>query len=905
MRLQTKTLLLFAVSGTLILAIVGFVQFVSLKSRTLSDIEHQILRQLEHLDFALTRFVQDVETDLLILASDARVRTPFDEDFTSFLTADEATFAYRIGWREQEIIDIFRTFRQHHPHVNSVYMGRENGAFVRSHPRERPTRYDPRERSWYLLAKAHPDKVMRTPPYRSVTTPDVNIGVVAPLLDEYGRFYGVVGADITLADLTDYVADFTLSYQGRVLLLDADGTILASPDRGMLFAPVEDYLAQGSRLLTPGKEGHTLLETEGGRYHAYVHSSPGTGWILAALLEDRVIQSDIQGLVAHNLLFLLAAIGLLSLGAIAGLYRSILAPMASLTRGTRHIHQTQDLNHRFNVRSRDEIQELAEAFNQMLEAMSAAESQLRASGEALQRERDLLEDRVRLRTLELEDLNRDLLHEVAVRKQAEEAASEANQAKSLFLANMSHEIRTPLNAVLGFTQLLLRDPRILPDHRRSLETVRRSGEHLLSLLNDILEMSKIEAGRTELQNDDFDLHAMLDDLEAMFRVLAAKKGISLEVSPDPNLPRWVRGDEQKLHQVLNNLLGNAVKFTDQGGVLLRALVRSMDEVAVAEQEPPGEKPLALTFEVEDTGPGIPEQARQAIFSHFEQGAGGRSKGGTGLGLAISKAYVQLMGGDIEVESREGQGSVFRFFVVMARGEPGKLREGAPVGRATRLAQGQGQIRVLVVDDNEANREILVRLLQEAGFLVREASDGRQACDVHDQWRPDLILLDMIMPVMDGFAVLRHIQGAHEPGKALPPVIAVTASVLAAEKERVLAAGAAAFLKKPFKVEELFGLVQELLQVSFEEGESLEADQAMPRREHAEADLAISARLSADQAASLRDAALSLDVEGLREIIGRLAGEDPVLANTLLDMVENYRFEDLQRLVRTQEEHESE
>lgn len=215
MRLQTKTLALFSVSGALILAVIGLIQFMVLKAQAFADIENQISRQLEHLDFALTRFVRDVENDLRVLAADARVRTPDDGEFTSFLRADEKTFAYRTGPREQEIIDLFRTFKQYHPHVNSVYMGRENGSFVRSHKRERPTQYDPRDRPWYSLAKDHPDAVMRTRPYRSVTSPDVNIGVVMPLADEKRGFFGVLGADITLTNLTDYLTDFALATTAR------------------------------------------------------------------------------------------------------------------------------------------------------------------------------------------------------------------------------------------------------------------------------------------------------------------------------------------------------------------------------------------------------------------------------------------------------------------------------------------------------------------------------------------------------------------------------------------------------------------------------------------------------------------------------------------------------------------
>jgi signal transduction histidine kinase/CheY-like chemotaxis protein len=624
-----------------------------------------------------------------------------------------------------------------------------------------------------------------------------------------------------------------------------------------------------------------------GPRHAYVHRSAGTGWVLAALLDERRIQEDIGKAVIRNLAFLAAAVVLLSLVTLAGLYSSILAPLAVLTRGARHIRQTGDLAFRFHIRSRDEIRDLAEAFHQMLASMRAAESQLRDSREALQQERNLLEVRVGERTLELEESNRNLVREVEVRTRAEEAAEEANRAKSLFLANMSHEIRTPLNAILGFTQLLLRDPGLGPGHRRSVETVYRSGEHLLLLLNDILEMSKIEAGRMTLQVEDFDLGSTLCDLEAMFRVLARNKGISLEVVMAPDVPRWIRSDAQKLRQVLGNLLGNAVKFTEQGGVALR--------VGVAAAAPPeGHSEKNLLFEVEDTGPGIPEEAQKTIFSHFEQLDAGSRAGGTGLGLAIAKAYAELMGGGITVQSSLGRGSVFRVSVPLTEGVPGKDGDAAHVFRPSRLRPGQEERRILVVDDNEANREILVRLLEEAGFVVREAGDGHLACSLYEQWKPHLVLLDMIMPEMDGFGVLAHIRNAD--GAAAAPVIAVTASVLSSEKERVLAAGAVGFLKKPFKADELFELVRRHLGVDFEE-----ADAAGNGAKSSGARPAIDpdhiARLPADILSALRNAALSLDVEALREGLGRLGPDHADVARDLLEMVDGFRFEELQALLR--------
>ena len=886
MKMQAKTITLFSCSGALILLLAGLAQYSSLKARTLADIRQRISKQLEHLDFALTRFLLDVEDDLRILAEDPRVRTPHDAAFTNFVHADEESFTYEIGPEEQEIIDLFATFRRHHAHVNSVYMGRENGSFVRSHKRSRPTRYDPRDRPWYIMGKWNPGTVMRTPPYRSMTSSDVNIGVVLHLQDAGGQFFGVLGADITLANLAQYITGFCLSHGGQLLLLNEDGRILACQDRGLLFENVRKIYPDAERLLQPAAKPYQTLKGTNGLLHAYVHQSPETGWILVALLQDSRIRKDIRDVVLHNLAFLAGTIGLLSLVTLASLYGAVLRPLSRLTCCTRLVHESGDLNFRCEVRrSRDELQDLSEAFNQMLSTLQEAETQLKDSRAAVLRERNLLDERVRSRTFELEALNKDLSREVEERARAEASAEEASRAKGHFLANMSHEIRTPLNAILGFTQLLLRDPDLLPRQRRSLETVHRSGGHLLLLLNNILEMSKIEAGRMPLEVEDFDLYALLDDLEAMFRVLARNKGLSLETVVPPEVPRWIRGDEQKLHQILSNLLGNALKYTDQGGVLLRV---------EPDPAPNGAGPQ-LFFDVEDTGPGIPEEARQSVFSHFEQVAHrDKMKGGTGLGLAIAKAYAELMGGGIELSSTLGVGSRFRVFIPLVPGEPGAKTRQERHAAMTSLQPGQGEQRVLVVDDNDANREILVRLLEETGFTVREAENGRDACRIYEQWRPHLVLLDMIMPEMDGFAVLERIRSRDGAGAA--PVIAVTASVLMSEKERVLKAGAVAFLKKPFKIQELFDLLQEHLGLRFQEAKPPGESEAAAAQAQQPLDGAGLRQLPPEKLHALREATLILDVDGMRELLEGLGPEHGVLAARLLELVEGFRFAELQNLL---------
>jgi PAS domain S-box-containing protein len=334
-------------------------------------------------------------------------------------------------------------------------------------------------------------------------------------------------------------------------------------------------------------------------------------------------------------------------------------------------------------------------------------------------------------------------------RKAKEAAEAANRAKSAFLANMSHEIRTPMNAILGFSQLMQRDKDATPRQKQQLETINRSGEHLLSLINDILEIAKAEAGRTTLKLSAFDLGQVVADVETMLRPRAEAKGLALEVALSSDLPRFVESDEGKLRQILLNLISNALKFTQKGSVTLRLGTR-----------PGSAGELELTAEVEDTGPGIAQQEIGRLFHPFEQAqAGLTGGGGTGLGLAISREYARLMGGDITVKSQPGQGSVFSSYIVI-KVAPAATIAGTPHPRQVKgLMPGQPRYRVLVTDDKSDNRDFLVQLLGPAGFDVHQAVDGKDAVAQFEAWLPQIILMDLQMPVMDGHEAMRRIRAS--------------------------------------------------------------------------------------------------------------------------------------------------
>jgi signal transduction histidine kinase/CheY-like chemotaxis protein len=453
----------------------------------------------------------------------------------------------------------------------------------------------------------------------------------------------------------------------------------------------------------------------------------------------------------------------------------------------------------------------------------------------------------------------------AARKQAESA----NRSKSLFLANMSHEIRTPMNAILGFAQLLDRDPSLSPQARNKVSTIMRSGEHLLSIINDVLEMSRIEAGRTELRPQPMDLHDLLNDLTAMFRLLGEEKGLSFSLDCASDLPHYLEADLGKLRQILVNLLGNAVKFTMDGSIVLSAFISDSGRIAV---------------EVRDTGIGISPEEQARLFQAFERTSSGeQAAGGTGLGLAISRNYAHLMGGDITLTSEAGEGSTFRLEF------PATLISEAPVPvetscRVTRLAAGQGEIHILVVDDTRTNRELLRGILEPLGFIVHEASNGEDAFTKVSSHVPRIILMDMVMPGVDGIEATRILRRSFA-GESLA-IIGISASAFEEDRQRFQQAGANAFIAKPFQEKELLELLASHAGVKFE----TEAIQTVaPKLPTTKVDLDLSV-LPLEVVQDLRGAAERIDLKKVREIASFIGKEHPDLRDGITKIASEFRFD---------------
>jgi signal transduction histidine kinase/ActR/RegA family two-component response regulator len=408
----------------------------------------------------------------------------------------------------------------------------------------------------------------------------------------------------------------------------------------------------------------------------------------------------------------------------------------------------------------------------------------------MQKLHDDLEMRIDQRTKALADAVQEL-------SCAREIAETASAAKSAFLANMSHEIRTPMNAILGFAQLLAEDTNLSLPQTEKLAAIQRSGEHLLSVIDDVLEMSKIESGRLSMLPHPFALADVLTDVERMFRLQAHSKGLALIVGAASDVPDQVVSDQAKLRQVLINLVGNAIKFTQQGAV----------SVAVSASQVTGTG-ARLRFVVTDTGPGISEYAQAVLFQPFIQaGHPAQRAGGTGLGLAISKRLVELLGGSISVASQLGQGSAFSFELGLERArEPLDTLRRQPSAETAVL--GRTDIRALIVDDHDLNRRVLVELLSPLALQVLEAANGAEAFRLFEQHQPQLVLMDLRMPVMDGYEAIRRIR-ASAGGRSVR-IVAVTASAFDDDLPEIRGSGADDVLRKPFRKAALFRVVDDQL-----------------------------------------------------------------------------------------------
>jgi len=470
------------------------------------------------------------------------------------------------------------------------------------------------------------------------------------------------------------------------------------------------------------------------------------------------------------------------------------------------------------------------------------------------------------------------LHSEALRRARDEAEA-ANRAKSIFLANMSHELRTPLNAILGFSNLMRNSPNATAEQIESLNIISNSGEHLLNLINNVLDISKIEAGHVAREDTSLNLHRFLHEIESLMSVPVREKGLSFAIEPAPDLPRNITVDAGKLRQVLINLIANATKYTQSGQVSLR--------VKVAKRESP--QVARLRFEVEDTGIGISRENWETVFSPFEQiGNQPPEESGTGLGLTISKQFVELMGGQIGLTSKPGPGSLFYFEIPV--GTPalsGETATGLRRGRVTGLAEGQQRYRLLIAEDRLENRLLLRRLLEPLGFDLREAVNGQAAVEQFEQWHPDLIWMDIRMPVMNGQEATRRIKQS-EAG-ADTKIVALTAHALEEERREILEAGCDDFIRKPYRDTEIFEALEKHLGARFLYAANQPPPVAAGEDGLDMVDVAQLKNLPPALLEALHEAAVLLDEQRCLKAAGMISDDNPKLGRRLRHLVKNLQY----------------
>ncbi|MBP0021479.1 MAG: response regulator [Cyanobacteria bacterium SBLK] len=778
--------------------------------------------------------------------------------------------------------------------------------------------YDARKRPWYKIPAAA-RRMSWGNIYSGFATQTLYLSNTNPIYNDRDRLVGMTSVDFTLDHINSFLKNFKIGRSGQGFIIDREGNLIATSTNEMPFVAREEkiervsprdsnnilvratgeYLQQETIDLSEIREPRSFsFQLEGKRQ--LIRLTPfnhefDLEWTIVLVIPETDFMEQIQANTRNTIILCTIA---LIVATMLGIFtvKWVTQPILHLNRSAKELARSQ-WHQIMTIQREDELGELAKSFNSMAVQLRDAFA--------------TLEQRVAERTAELAESNQQL-------EIAKEKADAANKAKSIFLANMSHELRTPLNAILGFSQILTRSQRLAPEQQENVNVINRSGEYLLTLINNVLNLSKIEAGKTTLNPIDFDLHSLLDEVEQMLYIKAEEKGLQLHFDCADNVPRFIRGDLVKLNQVLINLINNGIKFTREGGISVRIThpsfqspvtgdaLRPLSEAEtrpLSRQSPlaplrkegkeNNQKPTTIHFEIEDTGVGIAPEEIRRIFEAFGQSqSGAAAKEGTGLGLPISRKFVQLMGGDITVQSQLNRGTTFQFDIRVTLAQYREIATRSSRRRAIAIASSQpSNYRLLIVDDKSVNRQLLIKLLGPFGFSLKEARDGREALEIWQNWQPHLIWMDLRMPIMDGYESARVIQTTSEGKKT--KIIAITASVLEEEKAVVLAAGFADFIRKPFRENDIFQALEKHLEIDFIYQESCISEESNTLFKLAPDDLAILPKIWLQK---FQQAIVEGRIKKIENLVREIPLQNKRIATALLDLVSRYEFEYILELI---------
>lgn len=653
--------------------------------------------------------------------------------------------------------------------------------------------FDARTRPWYVSAVDH-QAASWTDPYVLFTGQDMAIAASLPVYDTAtGDLLGVTSIDIFISHTGNFLQGLHIGETGKAYIVERQtGLLVTSSTDAAPFALSGDtwqrVAATESGNRTIQQSAQALLETvdgfkginqqqqftlslEGEPHYLLAspfHDVRGLNWLIVIVIPEGDFLGEINEQNRTTLLLTVLGVTIAILVGMALTYQ-VAKPLTRLTEAAAALAQG-DWSQRVTTEGTREVWQLGQAFNSMADQLRDAFS--------------TLEERVRDRTIELE--------------RAKRQAETANQAKSEFLSNMSHELRTPLSAILGYTQILQRGDSLTDEQQDGLAIIHQSGDHLLMLINDILDLAKIEAGKLDIMPTPVHLPSLIDNVARMMRLRAQEKQLAFVFQPLTLLPNGILVDGKRLRQVLINLLSNAIKFTQEGAITLQAAV--IREFTDSNRQPQ----VTLSIAVSDTGIGIPEDKLEQVFQPFEQlGLGNHRAEGTGLGLHICRRIITEMGGELRVQSALGQGSVFEFDLTLPVVAP---IEDSPLPRI--IGHTGPHRTILVADDKLHNRQMFVRLLEPLGFTVITANDGDSMLEKARAAPPDLILLDLVMPGKTGTHAARELR--ENPTTASIPIIAVSASVFDEDQQKSLLLGCDAFLTKPINIHELFRVMAQIL-----------------------------------------------------------------------------------------------